>query len=76
MSDPINRLKGHEAPLVGVECSTITPTVVTGDSKGFIKLWSIKDFRLLQTFFVSNVLRLKALILIPKHRKLIAACKF
>lgn len=76
MAEPINRLKGHEAPLIGLECSTVNPTIITGDSKGFIKVWNIKDFSLIQTILVPNVLRLKAIKLIPKHRRLATACNF
>ncbi|CAG9333906.1 unnamed protein product [Blepharisma stoltei] len=74
VSEPICHLKGHESPLTGVECPEINPTIVTADSKGVIKIWNIKDYSLIQTFYV-NVLKLKAIKSIPKHRRLIAASR-
>ena len=52
----------------------MNPTIITGDSKGFIKVWNIRDFTLMQTILVPNVLRLKVIKMIPKHRRLATAC--
>jgi len=75
VSIPICQLKGHEAPLCGIECPEANPTIITADSKGIVKVWNIKDYSLLQTFYVSNFVHLKAIKCIPKHRKLLAASR-
>lgn len=75
VSEPICRLKGHEAPLTGVECPEVNPTIITADSKGIIKVWNIRDYSLIQTFHVPNVLKLKSIKSIPKHRRLVTASR-
>lgn len=75
VSEPICRLKGHEAPLTGVECPEVNPTIITADSKGIIKVWNIRDYSLIQTFYVPNVLKLKSIKSVPKHRRLVTASR-
>ena len=75
VTEPICRLKGHEAPLTGVECPEVNPTIITADSKGIIKVWNIRDYSLIQTFYVPNVLKLKSIKSIPKHRRLVTASR-
>ena len=72
---PICRLKGHEAPLTGVECPEVNPTIITADAKGIIKVWNIRDYSLIQTFYVPNVLKLKSIKSISKHRRLVTASR-
>ena len=75
VTEPICRLKGHEAPMTGVECPEVNPTIITADSKGIIKVWNIRDYSLIQTFYVPNVLKLKSIKSIPKHRRLVTASR-
>lgn len=75
VSKPIARLPGHEAPLVSVECSTTHPTFLTADSKGVVKLWDIRDFKVLQSFYVPNVLEVRVMKTVPKHYRLVVGCK-
>jgi WD40 repeat protein len=75
VSEPICWLKGHEAPLTGIECPEVNPTIISADSKGIIKIWNIRDYSLIQTFYVPNVLKLKSIKSIPKHRRLVTASR-
>lgn len=75
VTEPICRLKGHESPLTGVECPEVNPTIITGDNKGIIKVWNIRDYSLIQTFYVPNVLLLKSIKSVPKHRRLLTASR-
>ena len=75
VSVPIARLPGHEAPLVSVECSASHPTFLTADAKGVVKLWDIRDFKVLQSFYVPNVLEVRVMKTVPKHYRLVVGCK-
>ena len=75
VSVPIARLTGHEAPLVGVECSSSHPTFLTVDTKGVVKLWDIRDFKVLQSFYVPNVLEVRVMKTVPKHYRLVVGAR-
>lgn len=51
----IMNLKGHENPLVGVNCLSSLNCFITADAKGTVIVWSILDYSKLQTFHVKNV---------------------
>jgi WD40 repeat protein len=75
VNEPICVLRGHEAPIIGVECPESNPAIITADGNGTIKMWDLSDYTLIQTFCVPNILQLKAIKAVPKHRRLIAASR-
>lgn len=54
VSSMIYRLKGHHATLVGVVCVEGSPEIITGDSAGVFKLWDVRKFQCIQTFFATS----------------------
>lgn len=71
VSEKIQKLMGHEAPLIGVSCQPALNSFITADSKGMIKVWSILDYSCIQTFYMTNVNNCTCICAIPKHRRLI-----
>jgi len=68
-------LQGHESPLVSVNCPAGLECFITCDSKGMINVWNIRDYSCMQTFSVPNVLKVTAMGVIPKHRRLIVGSR-
>lgn len=75
VSSPIAHLLGHEAPMVGIQCPPVNHTIITADSKGIVKVWDIRDFGLIQSFYVPNVVQIKAMKTLPKHRRIAVAAR-
>lgn len=71
VAEKIQKLIGHEAPLIGVNCQPALNSFITADSKGMIKVWSILDYSCIQTFYMTNVNTCTCICAIPKHRRLI-----
>ena len=72
---PIERLKGHEAPLVGVCCPVNTTNIVSCDNKGVIKIWNLRDYSCLQNIYVTNALVITSMVSVPLHRKIIVTSR-
>ena len=71
----IMTLDGHEHPLIGVNCLPNLDCFITADSKGMVKLWNIKDYSCIQTFYVTNANEVKCIRAVPKHRRLICGAR-
>ena len=71
----IMRLDGHDSPLVGVNCPSNMIAFITCDTKGTVKVWNITNYTCSQTFYVTNVLNVTSLRVIPKHRRLICGSR-
>lgn len=67
----IIKLDGHESPLVGVNCPAGLDCFITCDQKGVVNVWNIKDYSCMQTFTVSNVIKVSSMRVVPKHRRLL-----
>lgn len=50
----IYRLKGHRATLVGCQCVDESCEMITADAGGMFKLWDVRNFQCIQTFFSST----------------------
>jgi WD40 repeat protein len=48
------KLKGHHASLVGCQSIENSPEVITADEDGVFKLWDVRTFQCVQTFFNSG----------------------
>ena len=48
------KLKGHHASLVGCQSIDNSPEVITADEDGVFKLWDVRTFQCVQTFFNSG----------------------
>ena len=80
-------LKGHYAPLVGVQTlgsslsgGSSSPQILTADTQGIIKIWDIRNFGCVQTLYVederdqgSRVEEIAAFVSVPQHKRLISA---
>jgi WD40 repeat protein len=75
MDQQIIKLDGHENPLVGVNCVSGLNNIITADTKGTIKVWSIMDYSCIQTFTVQGVSQLTCVRAVPKHRRLITGSR-
>eukprot|EP01105_Mastigella_eilhardi_P026539 TRINITY_DN772_c0_g5_i1.p1 TRINITY_DN772_c0_g5~~TRINITY_DN772_c0_g5_i1.p1 ORF type:complete len:692 (-),score=174.86 TRINITY_DN772_c0_g5_i1:3861-5711(-) len=51
---PIGRLRGHRAPLVGVEVAASAPQAVTADASGVFRIWDLRTFDCVQKFSMSD----------------------
>ena len=49
-------LRGHNAPLIGVQFVPGTPQIVTADADGWMKIWDARNFSCCQTFFTMSSL--------------------
>mmetsp|Transcript_10420 Transcript_10420/g.15848 ORF Transcript_10420/g.15848 Transcript_10420/m.15848 type:complete len:1219 (+) Transcript_10420:174-3830(+) len=47
----VYKLKGHHASLVGCQSIENSPEVITADEDGVFKLWDVRTFQCVQTFF-------------------------
>lgn len=47
----VYKLKGHHASLVGCQSVENSPEVVTADESGVFKVWDVRTFQCVQTFF-------------------------
>ncbi len=55
MRAEICRLKGHSAPLIGVQAVPDSPEIVTADSGGVVKVWDLrKSYSCVQTLWVED----------------------
>lgn len=49
-------LRGHKAPLIGVQFVPGTPQIVTADSDGWMRVWDARNFACTQVFFtIANI---------------------
>jgi WD40 repeat protein len=48
------KLKGHHASLVGCQSVEDTPEVITADASGVFKLWDVRTFQCVQTFYKAS----------------------
>jgi WD40 repeat protein len=64
LDHPVAKLSGHDAPLICVICpSDLKSYLISGDSKGTIKLWDLTSFGLIQNLVAGEgVGRMKAVI--------------
>ena len=67
----------HDAPLISVICPEDFKTfLISGDSKGSLKLWNLQNFTLVQNVLIGEgVGRMKAMIYRPSDNKLIVSSK-
>jgi WD40 repeat protein len=45
------KLKGHHSSLVGCQCVENSPELITADEAGVFKLWDVRTFQCIQTFY-------------------------
>lgn len=50
------KLKGHHSSLVGVHSVDNSPEVITADEDGVFKLWDVRTFQCVQTFFNTSTI--------------------
>mgnify|MGYP003384901659 CR=1 FL=1 len=47
----VYKLKGHHSSLVGCQCVENSPELITADEAGVFKLWDVRTFQCIQTFY-------------------------
>ncbi|CEM34428.1 unnamed protein product [Vitrella brassicaformis CCMP3155] len=73
---PIFRMKGHAHALCGVQVLPGTPQIITADVAGTLRLWDVRNFRVVQSFGASEALRdLNTFAVMPKHKRIAAGAE-
>lgn len=65
---------GHEAPVISVSCVSGTGMLVSCDINGFLKMWDITTNTQILAHHI-DVLRVKAMTVISRHKKILIASK-